>query len=453
MGTLPGGPSTRAEPASFSGPARALLPAPRAFGPRPRGSEASREGMGNPPRVPIRRVRSLPASRDQRGPSSPPLGPSALALVAAKHRGRAWAPSQGAHRQWYGVAHGPYALASKRRHQTNAFVYRAGIGVAGTHITCDAAGFPSDLVFISHAYALGAGGPARLANERAGRRQVVVTDETLRLLGQAGAKLRSRALPAVFGRPFDLGGERIEIVRSGFLPGAAGLVCQRGQHRAFYLGAFNPEPIVPGIAPADMRHADAICIDATLGHPDLVFPPRRQVLAELRAFVQSTLAEGRTPVLLASTAAALPTLAYDLAQAGIPLRAHTRFAAELSRLHEVCSAIPAMPRASRKPSPDQALLWPVEARSAVVLRALRAPRLALVSGSAAIPEVLSRMQVDQGFALTSLPSHEEILAAVEMSGAREVALFHAGADELASHLRSRGFHAYPLGPPKQMTLV
>jgi hypothetical protein len=76
-----------------------------------------------------------------------------------------------------------------------------------------------------------------------------------------------------------------------------------------------------------------------------------------------------------------------------------------------------------------------------------------VSGSAAIPEVLSRMQVDQGFALTSLPSHEEILAAVQMCGAREVALFHAGADELASDLRSRGFHAYPLGPPKQMPLV
>jgi hypothetical protein len=99
------------------------------------------------------------------------------------------------------------------------------------------------------------------------------------------------------------------------------------------------------------------------------------------------------------------------------------------------------------------LLWPVETRGAAALHAVRAPRIALVSGLALNRELLARMQVDQGFPLTSLPSHEEILAAVEVCGAREVALFHSGADELASHLRSRGFRAYPLGPPKQMTLV
>jgi hypothetical protein len=344
-------------------------------------------------------------------------------------------------------------VASKPKHETSAFVYRAGIGLAGTHITCDATGFPSDLIFISHAHALGRQGPAKLAGRRAGRRQIVATEETLRLLGEAGDRLRPRALPAAFGRPFNLGGQRIEIVRSGFLPGGAGLLCEQGERRAFYLGAFNPEPLVPGIEPADMRHADAVCIDASFGHPGVAFPPRRQVLAETRAFVQSTLAEGRTPVLLASATGALPVLAWDLARAGIPVRAHARFALELARLHDVCEAIPAIPRASRKPGAGEALLWPAEARGAAALRALRAPRLALVSGSAAHPEVLGPMQADRGFPLTNLATRDEILAAVEMCGAREVALFQAGADELARHLCRRGIDAYPLGPPRQMTLV
>jgi putative mRNA 3-end processing factor len=344
-------------------------------------------------------------------------------------------------------------LPSKPRRETRAFVYRAGIGLAGTHITCDATGFPSDLIFISHAHALGNRGPAKLADRRAGRRQIVATEDTLRLLGEVGDRLRSRALPAAFGRPFNLGGQRIEVVHSGFLPGAAGLLCEEGQRRALYLGAFNPEPLVPGLAPADMRQADAVCIDATFGDPGLVFPPRRQVLAEARAFVQSTLTEGRTPVLLASAMGALPALACDLAQAGIPVRAHARFAVELARLHDVCEAIPAIQRAPRRPGADQALLWPAEARNAAALRELRAPRLALVSGSAAHPDVLARMQVDRGFPLTNLPSHDEILAAVQICGAHEVALYQAGAEDLASHLRSRGLDAYPMGPPRQMTLV
>jgi hypothetical protein len=347
----------------------------------------------------------------------------------------------------------PHALRSKPQPESSAFVYRAGIGLAGTHITCDATGFPSDLIFISHMHALGRQGPAKLADQRAGRRQIVATDKTLRLLGEAGDRLRSRALPASFGRPFNLGSQRIEVVHSGFLPGAAGLVCEQGGRRAFYMGAFDPDPLIPGLAPADMRHADAICIDATVGDPALTFPPRRQVLADIRAFVQSTLAEGRTPVLLASRVGALPALAYGLVQDGIPVRAHARFALELARLHEVCKAIPAILRAPRRPGAGEALLWPAEARDAAALHALRSPRLALVSGSAAHPEVLGRMQVDRGFPLTCLPSHEDILAAVQTCGAREVALFQAGADALASHLRSRGLYAYPLGPPRQMTLV
>jgi hypothetical protein len=345
------------------------------------------------------------------------------------------------------------ALRVKPRQVTSAFVYRAGIGLADTHITCDATGFPSDLIFISHAYALGHRGPAKLAGERAGRRQVVATEDTLRLLGEAGEKLRSRTLPAAFGRPFNLGGQRIEIVLSGLLPGAAGLLCELDQRKVFYLGAFSPDPLLTGLEPAGMRHADAVCIDATFGHPGLVFPPRRQVLAEIRAFVQETLAEGRTPVLLTSIMGTLPALAHDLVQANIAVRAHARLARELARLHQVCATIPAVPCAPRRPSVGEALLWPVESSDAPALRAISAPRVVLVSGSAASPEVLAIMRVDRGFPLTTLPSHEEILAAVTICRAREVALFQAGAEDLASHLRGRGYDAYRLGPPRQMTLV
>jgi DNA ligase-1 len=324
--------------------------------------------------------------------------------------------------------------------------------LAGTHITCDARGFPSDLIFISHAHALGKAGPSKLASARSGRRQILATDQTLRLLGEPGDKLRSRALPGAFGRPFNLGGQRIEIVPSGHLPGAAGLLCETKSRRTFYLGAFSPELLVPGTDAAEVRHADAICIDSTYGHPHAVFPPRKEVLADIHSFVTATFVEQRTPVLLVAPSALL-ALTCALAQAKVALRAHPRLALELARLHEVCPAIPAVPRAGRKPSIEEAWIWPADAGNSTALRALPAKRLALISGSVAYPDAVARKDADCAFPLTSLPSHAEILSVIKASGAREVALFQAGSEALAADLQARGFDAYTLGPPRQMTLV
>jgi len=339
-----------------------------------------------------------------------------------------------------------------RHHQPHAFVYRAGIGLAGTHITCDATGFPSDLIFLSHARALAPHGPVALSGARAGRRQIVTTELTLRLLGDAGEKLRSRALPAAFGRPFNLGDQRIEVVPTGHLPGAAALLCESEERRLFYLGAFCPEPLLAGLEASEVRSSNAVCIDATFGDPSLTFRPRREAIADVRTFVKTTLDDGQTPVLLASPFGALPAVAHDLAEAGFALRAHPRVSAVLTRLRAVWESVPVPARFAGRIARSEVLLWPPEARDAESLAALDNLRLALVSGLAAEPGVLERMRLSHGFALTNLASAVEILAAVEATGAREVALFHGGAEPLAALLRERGLDAYALGPPRQMTL-
>jgi putative mRNA 3-end processing factor len=343
-------------------------------------------------------------------------------------------------------------MKPKQRRPTHAFVYRAGIGLGGTQITCDATGFPSDLIFLSHARALPPRGPAALTDARAGRRQIVTTEKTLQLLGVAGDKLRGRTLPAAFGRPFNLGGQRIEVVPTGYLPGAASLLCESEGRHLFYAGRFCPEPIVAGVEAFEVRRADAVCIDATFGDPQRVFPPRQQVVAQVRHFVQEAVGDHKTPVLLASPFGALPALVIDLSQAGLALRAHPRIAAVLTRLRSVCEGLPAVPRFTGKLAPGDTLLWPPEARDNATLQLLPDLRLALVAGDATDPAILSRMRIDHGFALTNMACFAEILATLEATGAREVALYHGAAETLAEVLSGRGYKAYALGPPRQMTL-
>jgi putative mRNA 3-end processing factor len=218
------------------------------------------------------------------------------------------------------------------------------------------------------------------------------------------------------------------------------------------MGAFCPEPLISGIAASEVRRADAVCLDATFGDPRLIFPPRKEAIAAVRAFAQTALGDGQTPVLLASLFGALPAVARDLAQAGMTLRAHPRVAAVLSRLSGVCESLPTPARFAGRVAKGEVLLWPPEAREASNLAGLDNLRFALVSGSAAEPGVLERLRVQHGFALTNFPSAAEIVTAIDATGAKEVALFHGGAEPLAALLRERGLDAYALGPPRQMTL-
>ena len=176
-------------------------------------------------------------------------------------------------------------------------------------------------------------------------------------------------------------------------------------------------------------------------------------MARVRGFVQTALADGQTPVLLASPFGALPALAVDLAQAGITMRAHPRIAAVLTRLRMVCETLPSPTRFAGRITQGEVLLWPPEARDASNLVALDHLRFALVSGTAADPAMLARMRVHAGVAITNLPSCSEIVTAVEATGAKEVALFNDGAEPLAALLRERGMDAYAMGPPKQMTFL
>lgn len=336
----------------------------------------------------------------------------------------------------------------KPQDSTRSFSYRAGIRVPGTDITCDAAGFPSDLVFLSHANAL----PPRAQAALRGRRQFVTTEATLRLLGEAGARLRERALPATFGQPFNLGAHRLEVLPSGYWPGAAALLGESETRRWLYLGAFCPEPLFAGVEPARLRRADALCVDASLADPDMHLPPRQEILAEIRAFAQACLREHGALVLLASPFGALAAVVVALADAGIAMRAHRRIAAVLGRMRSHSPGLPAIPRFAGKATDGEVLLWPRQARNAAALAALGELPLAIVSGVAAQPAAVAGMRVARGFALSNLPSFAEIIAAALATGAREIALFRGAAEATAASLRARGLDAYVLGPPRQMSL-
>ena len=127
-----------------------------------------------------------------------------------------------------------------RKTSARAFDHRGGgVRIAGTVIACDATA-GTELVFLSHAPAFGVHPRRALPRGGGGRRQVLTTEVTLALLGAAGDRLKTHALPGAYGRPFSLGDLRLEIFPSGFMPGAASLLCERAGQRIVYAGPIGP---------------------------------------------------------------------------------------------------------------------------------------------------------------------------------------------------------------------
>jgi putative mRNA 3-end processing factor len=333
-----------------------------------------------------------------------------------------------------------------------AFLHRAGVRIEGTHITCDAAGSAEDLVFLSHAQAVGALGPRRFPLRRAGRQELLATDQTLALLGPAGQTLRKHALPAPLGRSFVMGDLRVELVASGHLPGAASLLCELDERRLLYAGTIRLEAPALGADPCVVRRADSVCIDGTFGDPRFAFPPRDEALAAVRAFATEALAAGRTPVVLAPVYGAAMDVADALARKGLGLRGHRSIISAAAAFRAAGVPVPLIARFARKVGPDEVLLWPPEAREAPLLNTLSSPSFAFVSGFSLDPAIRAQMRADAGIPLSNQSGYPDLIAYLESTGAREVAVTRGFSESFAEDLRRRGYDAYALGPPRQMEL-
>ncbi|HVZ71893.1 MAG TPA: hypothetical protein VHJ20_05900 [Polyangia bacterium] len=314
----------------------------------------------------------------------------------------------------------------------------------GTIVACDASA-GSDVIFLSQASALDARAFRALPRARHGRHRILTTETTLARLGAAGERLRPHALLAGFGRPFALGELRLELFPSGHAPGAASLLCERAGARAVYAGVVGPT------AQAEVRPADALCLDAATGARRFVFPAPEEARATIVTRVKEASAAGRAPVVLVEPEPAL-ALAAALVDAGLAVRSARPFMQAAAAHARAGLAAPTLARFDGALRASEVLLWPPAERDAARLGALASPFVVLATADAADPAAVTNARAELGVALSDRAGFDELLRYVEATGAREVALVRASGDELAVALRARGVDVYPVGPPRQIAL-
>ena len=310
-------------------------------------------------------------------------------------------------------------------------------------LACDATG-GSDLIFVSHADVID--GRRGAAPATRARRAAQDPDHRCdaRAVGRARASACARyALVAAYGRPFTLGGLRLELFPSGYGPGAASLLCEHEAGRLVYSGPVGTRARGAGRARAVPRR------DLRLVALRLPRPGRRAGVGHgVRAAIASPPGGrrwcSRTPATRCWRARARS------GEPGVALRAHRAALAAAATFRAAGVAVPSLARFAGKLDAGEALLWPADgARRPDRCARLTAPAFLLASGAAADPTVVGPMRASTGRSrCRPWPTSPGCFAMSTPSDRARSAVMHAGDGELCQTLRAARHRRLPRRPAR-----
>ena len=163
------------------------------------------------------------------------------------------------------------------------------------------------------------------------------------------------------------------------------------------------------------------------------------MLQDLSRFVAATLAERRTPVVLAAPLGGAQEAVRHLAEHELRLHAAPQKFCEVYRAQGV--DLPrTLPLGSAKPG--QVVLLPAHPRIRRLLPDFEPYRLCLLSGRAAEPGFAQQVGVDVALPISDHAGFSDLLDHAVRSGASRVVLVHGQAEELIRGLRARGIAAH-----------
>jgi putative mRNA 3-end processing factor len=304
----------------------------------------------------------------------------------------------------------------------------------------------SACAFVSHAH----------SDHVARHERVIATRATAALVEARLGPSRKKTdlLPVSYREPFGLGDLTVELFPAGHVLGSAQIRIARNGVSLCYTGDFCMEPSATA-EPAEVVECDYLVMESTFGLPRYAFPPKAEVLAAVRRFVDEALADGCTPVLLGYTLGKSQEILKHLSGAGYRCRAHPALQ-PVNRVYEAMGVDFPLVKVLGPDGaqPGEVVVAPPHLRGSSALARLRRRRTAILTGWALDQGARFMYRgVDAAFPLSDHADFPALLRYARASGARKVFTVHGYADELAAALRREGIRAEPLRAQRQLELL
>ena len=323
-------------------------------------------------------------------------------------------------------------------------LHRGGVRVLNSALHLDATR-RVECAFVSHAH----------GDHIARHERTIATAATLALMRhRLGFPRRARAeqLPASPRSPFGLGDLTLELFPAGHVLGSAQLRVTRDGIALGYTGDLCTEP-TDAAEPAEVMPCDVLVLESTFGLPRYVFPPKAEVLAAVRRFVDDALSDGATPVLLGYALGKAQEILKHLAERGYPCRAHPLVHGVNRVYEEMGVRFPGVrPLGPEGPDRGEVVVCPPHLSGSASMRGVRRRRTAALTGWALDGGGHFR-GADAAFPLSDHADFPSLLAYARATGAGRVYTIHGQAEAFAAALRRQGIRAQPLREQLQLELL
>ena len=263
---------------------------------------------------------------------------------------------------------------------------------------------------------------------------------------------KTEALPAAFRAPFGLGELTLELFPAGHVLGSAQLrVTSKAGVALGYTGDLCTDATHAAEA-AEVMPCDVLVVESTFGHPRYVFPPKEETLRAIRTFVDDTLSDGVTPVLLGYALGKAQEILKYLSDAGYRCAAHPVVHA-VNRVYEAHGVSFPNVRSLPLEGPDagEVVVAPPHLARSPAMRGVRRRRTAVLTGWAV--DGGRHFHADAAFPLSDHADFPSLVRYARATGASRVFTVHGFSDVLAAALRKEGVRAEPLVEERQLELL
>ncbi len=279
-------------------------------------------------------------------------------------------------------------------------------------------------------------------------RHAILTGETLALA--PGPRRPHAAQVAAYGVPAALGAATVTLVPAGHMLGSAQVLVENAGARLLYTGDIKLRRPA-GAPPTAIPAADVLVIESTYGHPGFRFPDPDAMVERIALWCRRALDASVTPVLLAHALGKAQEVMLALAAYGFEFALETRCVPFALGYEALGVTLPPWIELGDEPIPGRVVIAPPVGKDEI--RRLGRYRTALISGWAQDPSFWRRFGADTAFPLSDHCDFDELVAVATASGAERVYTVHGFVEDLARHLRRRGFRASALHATEQLLLA
>lgn len=304
--------------------------------------------------------------------------------------------------------------------------YKNGIHINGTRLWLDAKR-KVEFSFVSHAH----------TDHAARHKEILCTKETAKFYQHRYGKAKFHILE--YNHPRKLEGLRVELFPSGHILGGAQILIEKDGVSIVYTGDIKLRESLT-TKKAEIKKCDVLILESTFGLPQYMFPPAREVHAQMVDFVETAQKRGETPIFLAYTLGKAQEAMKILSQSGYELSVHGTIAPFTKIYEEFGVKFKNWESCSSGNLENKVIIVPPWVKNTRIVEKISRKRIAILTGWAVDPGAKERYGVDEAIPLSDHADFTELMAYVKKAQPGKIYTVH-GFPKFVDYLKDAGFDA------------